>query len=57
MDVGVRVADDGPDVLGLRVPLEHDLEAEDVAVERDRAIQVGDLDAHVVRVAVIVAHR
>ena len=41
------IADDGPDVLGLRVPLEHDLEAEDVPIERERALEVGDLDAHV----------
>ena len=47
VDVRVGVAHDGADVLGLRVPLEDELEAQDVAVEGDRALEVGDLDAGV----------
>ena len=38
-----------PDVVGLRIPREDELEAEDVAIEGDRAVEVGDLDAGVMR--------
>ena len=50
MEVDVRIADELADVRRPRVPGEHLLEPEDVAVEGDRSLQVGDLEPGVMRV-------